>query len=135
MSTIGHPLSDLSNLFTPFAIASQYIAFPAMMMVTHQGFLPDTRAPGLPQRRQLQARYAEVADWNPTKEAAWGDAFGLFRNSVIMQGIAARYAMRQASSAKAKEHSKRVDPFGEFAWVLVQAAKREAQMNKTGAKL
>lgn len=38
-----------------------------------------------------------------------------------MQGIAARYALRQASSAKAKEYAVQMGPFGEFAAGLVRA--------------
>ena len=43
---------------------------------------------------------------------------------MIMQGIAARFALRQASSAKAKEYAVQMGPFGEFAWGLVQACKQ-----------
>lgn len=53
----------------------------------------------------------------------WGDAFGTFRNSVIMQGIAARYARRQASSAGAKEYADQMCPSGEFTWSLVEKLK------------
>ena len=38
-----------------------------------------------------------------------------------MQGIAARYAVRQASSAKARDYGVQMGPFGEFAWELVRA--------------
>ena len=41
-----------------------------------------------------------------------------------MQGIAARYARRQASSAKAKEYAVEMGPFGEFAWSLVEGLVR-----------
>ncbi len=47
----------------------------------------------------------------------------MFRNSVIMQGIAARYALRQASSDKAKENGMLMGPFGEFVWGLVARLK------------
>ena len=47
-----------------------------------------------------------------------------------MQGIAARFALRQASSAKAKEHAVRMGPFGEFAWSLVVEAEREGKGSK-----
>ncbi|KAL9030266.1 MAG: hypothetical protein Q9196_001596 [Gyalolechia fulgens] len=52
-------------------------------------------------------------------ETGWGDAFGVFRNSAIMQGIAARYATRQASSARAGVYAAQMKPYGEFAWGLV----------------
>ena len=40
-----------------------------------------------------------------------------------MQGIAARYALRQASSAKAKEYGVQMRPFAEFAWSLIEKLK------------
>ena len=60
----------------------------------------------------------------------WGDAFAAFRNSVIMQGIAARYAQRQASSEKAKEIGDLMGPFGEFSWSLIERWKEKAAKNK-----
>ena len=124
MSTIGHPLSDLSNLLTPytFALTPSPMTSP-LRHRTNPAFYPSSQTPGLPTRAQCMEWYAETAGWDPQAESAWGDAFGCFRNSVIMQGIAARYAVRQASSAKAKEHGMEMGPFGEFAWRLVGACK------------
>ena len=56
----------------------------------------------------------------PGPELGWGDTFANFRNSVIMQGIAARYAQRQASSEKAKEVGSLMGPYGDFTWGLAQ---------------
>ena len=50
----------------------------------------------------------------------WGDAFGVFRGSIIMQGIAARHALRQASSERAREYAVQMAPFGEVGWNLVE---------------
>lgn len=88
-------------------------------------FAASAQIPGLPTRSQCLEYYAESAGWDPRLEAAWGDCFGLFRNSVIMQGIAARYALGQASSAKAEEYAMQMAPFGEFAWSLVERLKIE----------
>lgn len=63
----------------------------------------------------------------------WGAAFGMFRSSIIMQGIAARYARRQASSANAKNYADMMQPFGEFAWTLVEKAKNPTR-SKTRSK-
>ena len=125
MSTIGHPLSDLSNLLSPYTFA----AFPAM---SNASFQAPRRLKGLPSREECMAWYAELAGWDPRPDSKWGDAFGVFRNSVIVQGIAARLALGQASSAQAKAHAVRLKPFGEFAWTLVQEAKADGrqQMSK-----
>jgi hypothetical protein len=42
-----------------------------------------------------------------------------------MQGIAARYALRQASSPKAQEYGAMMVPFAEIAWDLVQEYKNK----------
>lgn len=91
-------------------------------MHTHSGFKQENLTPGLPTRSVILEWYKEVAGWDPAGEMAWADAFQVFRNSAIMQGIAARYALRQASSAAAKEHGELMGPFGEFGWKLVQTA-------------
>jgi aminoglycoside phosphotransferase (APT) family kinase protein len=114
MSTIGHPLSDLVNLLTPFFNAS---GGPN----PHKGFLPNA-TPGIPSKEQAVAWYAETAGWDPAPDMTWGNAFGMFRGGVICQGIAARYARRQASSARAKDYVDMVVPMGEGAWRMVRAA-------------
>lgn len=126
MSTIGHPLSDLSNLFHPFTFAAaRSSTFTYISGTPLESFAPGNKTAGLPSHAQLMQWYAESAGWDPAPESKWGDAFGVFRNSVIMQGIAARYALRQASSAKAKDHATKMGPFGEFAWGLIKQAKEE----------
>jgi hypothetical protein len=60
-------------------------------------------------------------------DLAWGDAFSLYKLCVIIQGIAARYAGRQASSAKAKEQGEKMGPMGDVTWELVQRCMAEAE--------
>lgn len=50
-----------------------------------------------------------------------------------MQGIAARYALRQATSEKAAEHGGKMGVYGDFAWGLV--ATLGVKEAKTTAKL
>ena len=119
MSTIGHPLSDLSNLLSPFTFALRPISGQLASRV-NAAFSPYTLKAGLPTRGECIEWYAEISGWDPHDEIQWGDSFGVFRNSVIMQGIAARYALRQASSEQAQEYAAQMGPFGEFTRSLVQ---------------
>lgn len=48
----------------------------------------------------------------------------MFRNACIMQGIAARYALRQASSAKAKDYAEQMEPFGRYCYSLIEDAEK-----------
>ncbi|KAF2397380.1 APH-domain-containing protein [Trichodelitschia bisporula] len=117
MATIGHPLSDLSNLLSPYTTAAvRASAGPAAEGTRiNPAFSPDANYPGLPSKAECVAWYRETAGWDPAPEMTWGDAFGVFRGCIIMQGIAARYAMRVASSARAQEYAVQMGPFAEVA--------------------
>lgn len=124
MSTIGHPLSDLCNLLQPYTTAASEEA--RAIGRGKEEFLPG-RLAGLPTREECVDWYRAVAGWDPTDDLTWGEAFGIYRNAVIMQGIAARYAMRQASSAKAIEYGRAMKPFGEVAWGLVEKCMQQGR--------
>jgi aminoglycoside phosphotransferase (APT) family kinase protein len=121
MSTIGHPLSDLNNLLAPYLTASS--AKAKSIGRAHTGFQPGA-TPGLPTRDQLVQWYSEVAGWDPRPDFTWGDAFTTYRSAIIMQGIAARYALRQASSEQAKTYGAMMKPYAEIAWDLVEEYQR-----------
>ena len=123
MSTLGHPLSDLANLLSPFIFALN----PSFALSAHtnRAFSPFALTPGLPSRARCIAWYAEVAGWDPGSDMRWGDSFGVFRNGVIMHGIAARYALRQASSQRAQEHGGMMGAYSDFAWSLVALLKEK----------
>lgn len=120
MSTIGHPISDLVNLTTPYNLNNQTL-IPQI-----PGFSPG-ETPGLPAPEELVKWYGEVAGWDPTPDLSWGTAFGFFRATCIYQGIAARYAVRQASSAQAKQNAEFRHPMGRLAWKHVQGARERAK--------
>lgn len=132
MSTLGHPLSDLSNLLGPFVFA-HHSTSSALSSHTNMAFSKSALTPGLPSHAQCISWYNEVAGWDPGPESRWGDSFGVFRNGVIMQGIAARYALRQATSEKAVEHGGKMGAYGDFAWGLV--ATLDVKDAKANAKL
>lgn len=136
MSTIGHPLSDLSNLLTPFYTAR---LDPRQSINVHPGFLPRATR-GLPPVDEITELYFNVTspvgrsafeislhrqaspaeELERRRELAWAQAFNIFRLSAICQGIAARMASRQASSAQAKRYADARDPMARFAWKLCQ---------------
>jgi aminoglycoside phosphotransferase (APT) family kinase protein len=115
MATIGHPLSDIANLTSPWFLDS------AEHKAEHF-----QQSPGMPTRQQSLQWYAEVAGYDPIPDMDWGDAFFAFRGSVIMQGIAARFALRQASSARAQDYIKNIKPFAEETRRRVKAVEAKA---------
>lgn len=125
MSTVGHPLSDLVNLLHPYHLKD----IPGKNDLDR---FQDGVTPGLPTRDQIVQWYGEVAGWNPSPDIQFGKAFGFFRATCIFQGIAARYAVRQASSAQAKTNGAQMHPLGQYTWSTIQEAKKQS---KRGAKL
>lgn len=121
MATVGHPLSDLCNLISPYILSSG----DSQMSQFTPGIVP-----GLPRREECIHWYTETSGYATDSELAWGDAFFAFRGSVIMQGIAARLAGRQASSARAEEYAKQAKPFAEGAWKRVQAVQNASLKGK-----
>ncbi|KAI1331489.1 acyl-CoA dehydrogenase family member 11 [Xylariaceae sp. FL0255] len=123
MSTVGHPLSDLANLLTPF-----YTQSAGKIYIQGNAFMPGV-TPGLPTPEMIVGWYREVAGWDPAPELDWALAFNVFRASAICQGIAARYATRQASSAEAQRYAEAFKPLGEQAWAFVE---KEIARSKSG---
>jgi len=119
MATIGHPLSDLVNLTSPWAWVGRDIRSPHSDKQDDQEPFQDGVTPGLPTLKQAVQWYAETSGYDPGLELAWGNAFGGFRGGIIMQGIAARYARRQASGTTAKNYGAQMGPYGEWAFSLV----------------
>lgn len=122
MSTIGHPLSDLVNLVTPWTITDNTYGITA-----HQSFDTSKAIAGLPTMNQCVQWYREAAEWDPAPDVPWGVAFWLFRTTVVMQGIAARYASRQASGTTARELGLQVIPHAKMALDHIAEVKRRQE--------
>lgn len=135
--TVGHPLSDLSNLLEPWTISNATSEWPRVH--ADRAFVHPSRSdsknsefPGLPTREEVIKLYCETSGMQiPEKELIWAASFQLFRDCVIFQGIAARYAARQASSERAMTYGAEMKPFAHMAWKTVEEAKaREGSQSK-----
>ena len=120
MSTIGHPLSDVSNLIVPYTITAR-TATPRRN--SRSAFRPSSPLAGQPTRAACVALYGAVSGHDLAADVPWGTAFAMFRDCVIFQGIGARYAVRQASSPKAKQVGEEMVPCAEIARGLVEEAR------------
>lgn len=87
LSTIGHPLSDVSNLTMPWATAGERLEYIMDGEEDEDGerrrrerdeFIPG-RVEGLPSREEILEEYSKVAGWNPKTFSDYGDAFAMFR--------------------------------------------------------
>lgn len=139
MSTIGHPLSDLANMMTPFYTAK---LDSGRVLTAHKGFLPGA-TPGLPTPKEIAELYfgtveeltagsssdAVRVSGSPAereRELQWAQAFGMFRLAAICQGIAARQAARQASSEMAARYATARAPLAECAWELAKGVAEQS---------
>lgn len=111
MSTVGHPFADIANVVHPWTVnaisptAAQDLYLPSVTR----------HIDGLPSVAQCLAWYTSEARWDPAPELKWAEAFCLFRLSIIYQGIAARYAARQATSPEARKLGQARYPSAELA--------------------
>jgi aminoglycoside phosphotransferase (APT) family kinase protein len=133
MSTIGHPLADIVNLLTPYTTAR--IPFAESTGRSNVAFRPEGGLEGIPSQEQNVAWYREIAGWDPSPDIGWGEAFSVYKNTIIMQGIAARYAMRVASSAKAKETGALMKPYAEVGWIMIERLIEIQEEQKAKAKI
>ncbi|PHZ07586.1 APH-domain-containing protein [Rhizopus microsporus ATCC 52813] len=122
LSTIGHPLSDLSNLLQPYYV-------PEESAIGLRGFknakepLP---VPGVDELIQVYCSYTHqsypLQGWN------FAVAFSFFRLAVILQGVAARVARKQASSAEAKLHATRFRPVAQLVLDIVDQSDERSKL-------
>ena len=120
LSTLGHPLSDLCNLISPYLFAHNP---DASLSPNAEDFLPGA-TDGLLSEAEAVAIYEKAVGF-PVEGVKWGAAFTLCRNSVIVQGITARAARKQASSANAGSYEKLTPKLAALATRLVAEDKKE----------
>ncbi|KAL2848582.1 kinase-like domain-containing protein [Aspergillus pseudoustus] len=121
MATLGHPLSDVVSLVSPFLPHTWGVKGAASSLSPELPSDPEERAKaGLPTLEECVNWYTAGGGYDVRTDLKWGRAFAGFRGAVIMQGIAARYALRQASGASAKEFGAMAWPTAENVWGLVR---------------
>ncbi|KAF1984628.1 APH-domain-containing protein [Aulographum hederae CBS 113979] len=123
MSTVGHPLSDVVYLLTPFLWASPSPALPLLtelalvgdIGVWREKFRPGA-VPGLPRLETCKGWYEEAVGWEvEEREFEWATAFGAWRTAVVMQGIAARVVGGSASGVEARKFAGQAVPYALWA--------------------
>ena len=87
MSTLGDPLADLGLTLSYWADGGE--AFPDLNVGATV-----TALPGFYTREQFAARYAELTG-RDVSEIGYYIAFGYFKLAVVLEGIHARYLLRQ----------------------------------------
>jgi aminoglycoside phosphotransferase (APT) family kinase protein len=114
LSTLGHPLADLSYHVMTWRLTSGQFRGMAGQ---------DLAALGIPAEADYVAAYCARTGRAPIEPAQWEFhlAFSMFRLAAILQGIARRAEDGTAASAQAVETGRKARPIAEVAWAQVRA--------------
>lgn len=111
LCTNGHPLFDLSNVLQPFIMPLQLNQYFSKFPIKQDDLLV---------HKVLRSYKAiQNPDWDPEKLWKLGTVFGLYRVSVICQGIAQRVVRGVASSAEAKTTAKMFPLVGKYNYSII----------------
>jgi len=122
LCTLGSPLADLANLTQPWAIDAMQFRGDTMLesYTLINGFKGARKDVPIP-LEDLEREYCRLTAMDyPITEMIFARSWMLFRLAVISQGIAARYARRQASSELAFIHVKLFPVVGKLAKVILE---------------
>ncbi|KZT35201.1 kinase-like protein [Sistotremastrum suecicum HHB10207 ss-3] len=125
LCTLGSPLADLANLTQPWSInphdLPEGIANVASML---RGFKNDPTQQPI-ELEQLEREYSRLTGWPyPIREMTFARSWMFLRLAIISQGIAARFARRQASSEHAGIHTNLFPALGNLAEIVIRESEK-----------
>ncbi|KAL8276121.1 hypothetical protein RQP46_011470 [Phenoliferia psychrophenolica] len=127
LSTLGHPLSDLSSLLLPFQVPRDPKDGESSPVAALRG-IPDSELPIPGEQTLMKAYCTKVGRAYPIPKWQAAVSFAFFRGAVIYQGIAARAAMGVASSANAAEYANAFKPLARLAIEAKELGSRLAKL-------
>ncbi|KAI0034874.1 kinase-like domain-containing protein [Vararia minispora EC-137] len=105
LCTLGSPLADLGNLTMPWSINWNEVGLPSEIPIATKGYKNSTEDSPI-SLRDIEQEYSRLMGLSyPIDDMIFVRSWMLFRLAIIAQGIAARYAKRQASSEKAQTYA------------------------------
>ncbi|KAF8178677.1 kinase-like domain-containing protein [Mycena galopus ATCC 62051] len=120
LCTLGSPLADLANLTMNWSIAPTDIRIDPNTPFMSRGFK------GAPERQpialeELEREYCRLTNQPyPIKEMVFVHSWMFFRGAIILQGIAARVARKQASSEGAFVYANAFPFYGAIAKTIIE---------------
>lgn len=111
LSTLGHPLADLSYQCMAWRI-------PPALWRGIAGL--DLAALGIPSEAEYVAMYAKATGRDPAEHWDFYLAYNLFRMAAILHGIAQRAADGNAAADDAVETGRKAGPLAELGWQCAQ---------------
>ncbi|KAF3996055.1 phosphotransferase [Glaciimonas immobilis] len=111
LSTLGHPLADLSYQCMSWRISPTLWRGIAGL---------DLAALGIPKEEEYVAMYTEATGRDPAEHWDFYLAYNLFRMAAILHGIAQRAADGNAAAHDAVETGRKAAPLAELGWESAQ---------------
>ncbi|EIN06542.1 kinase-like protein [Punctularia strigosozonata HHB-11173 SS5] len=134
LCTLGSPLADLANLTQPWNVEPSLLPqgvdlTKATLMRTFKNLPPEELAVS---RDELEARFCKMTNQPfPLQDMVFARSWMFFRLSIISQGIAARYARRQASSENASTQVAMFPIIGRMAIAILEEADYSIKAEKS----
>ncbi|POV97029.1 hypothetical protein PSTT_15306 [Puccinia striiformis] len=121
LSTLGHPYSDLGNLLQPwYAPSDLSVGYQPTLLLGFRD-MPIDQMPIRITADELLKQYCKLTGKDyPLVNWECAVSFAFFRLAVIAQGIAARIAKGQASSARASEYGSKFQVIGRYAMDTIE---------------
>lgn len=113
LSTLGHPLGDL-------AWSCLGYHYPPEMADTNSLAGVDLKAFGIPSEDEYVAAYCRRTGRKDADNYLFFVAFAFFRSTSILQGIAMRAKLGNASGPDAAEHGRRASTSAKLGWAIAQ---------------
>ncbi|KAJ2847429.1 hypothetical protein IWW36_003858 [Coemansia brasiliensis] len=128
LSTLGNPRTDLANLLQPLIVPFR-LGFEKDSVL--QGLAGAPASEGAPREDEMLERYClKMKRTYPLEGWEFAKVFGLFRNAVIQQGVAARVAKGQASSSFAHLVARVYPRTMEMAMAVVDKIEAQSRRSK-----
>lgn len=113
LATLGHPLADLAYFCMPYHLPAELDGVRGLVGL-------DLAELGVPSEEEMLATYCELSGRADIPDWPYLLVFSLFRMAAILQGVAARAVLGNASSADARQ-------IGSGAALMAEAGKRIAE--------
>ncbi|KAF8918231.1 kinase-like domain-containing protein [Mucidula mucida] len=119
LCTLGSPLADFANLTQPWAVAPKDLPGEGLTMMS--AFKGATLEEVPIKYEEMEQEYCRLLRQPyPIQELVFVRSWMLLRLSIILQGIAARYAQRQASSERASTYGAFFPVVGNLARIFLK---------------
>jgi len=121
LCTLGSPLADLGNMTMPWSMDWHEVGAPADQTMISHGYR-NGKGSAPVALEDVEREYCRLMHQAyPIRDMAFVRSWMLFRLAIITQGIAARYARRQASSERATLYAAAFPYLGKMAGKVLES--------------